>query len=282
MFKFTPDKGIEIALIKKGKNIVDRIYVSPDTGENFKEQTSKKNKSLKIIGNVFNVPTGFEIMLSTFLPEKQTLRHVFIGSSGAGKTTFAAKFIKSFHESHEDKQVYIFSRHDSDETLDDIIGDFSLRVKITEQDVIQARNRGEQLIELSDLSNSLCLFDDVNQTSTILTKYMYKLNDDLQQSGRHNDTSIIHIIHNTNYKETRFTLSEAIFYVFFINSLKTSLKKIMVNYCGLTDKEADYLLDLNVRWVAIRVVGYQYIITEKQIFTHKYLKKLVKGLTTNK
>lgn len=279
MFKFSSDKGEEIALIKRNKNVVDRIFIFPNDGNDTVDEVSKKNKNLKIIDNVFNLPKGYEIILSPFLYKNQTLRHVFFGASGSGKTTFAAKFIKNFHDVYPNKQIYIFSRHDEDPSLDEVIGDFSLRVKITEKDVIEAEKNNEPLIKMEDLEGSLCLFDDLNQKSTILTKYMFGLNDDIQINGRHKNISIIHILHNTNYKETRFTLSEAGFYVFFLNTVKPTLRKIMVRYCGLTEKEATYLTDLeNVRWVAIRTIGHQYIITEKQIFSYKYLSDLVKNL----
>ncbi len=278
MLKFDENNATEIALIKKNKNTVQRIYMTDNLGE-IKNFVSKKNDKLKIIDNVFDLPKGFSIEISPFLKENQNIRALFIGASGSGKTTLAANFAYNFSKMYSKKEIFLFSRHEYDPSIDELLGNKIVRIKVDENKINESIAQGKSYIEITDLSNSLCIFDDAVQSSKILTKYLNTLNDDLQMNGRKYDISIINIIHNTNYKDTRLSLSEATLIVLFLNGSLHLNKRILKTYCGFNEIETEYLLNLqNTRWVCVKTVVPMFIMTENKIFTRKYLNIVSKKL----
>ena len=88
------------------------------------------------------------------LPDKTASRQILYitGASGSGKSTFMRKFVKEYKTIWKDREVYLFSALEEDESLDEIK---PKRFKIDESLV-------KKPLDIEDLKDSLVIMDDID------------------------------------------------------------------------------------------------------------------------
>ena len=108
---------------------------------------------------------------------------------------------------------------------------------------------------IRDIKNALCLFDDID---TIKEKHLrntvYDIQNDILETGRHNNIYIIvtsHLINGNDKKNTRTILNEAHKVTFFPKSGAYGITYFLKNYIGLPKKQIDNILQINSRWITI-------------------------------
>ena len=178
------------------------------------------------------------------------------GVSGAGKSTYAGSFIKKYLKENPENEFFLISNVNQDEILDKL---YPIRIDINI----------EEPLEMEDLKNSVVLFDDIDTIQNKnIRNYFYNLLDDLIQTGRHYNITIIftsHII--MNYKKTRNILLENTSMTMFINSGNNLQNiKYLKNYCNFNNSQINKILNLNSRWVSIYKSNPEYVIYEKGIY----------------
>lgn len=177
-------------------------------------------------------------------PDRRSCLYI-AGQSGAGKSTYIAKYLKEYKRINPDKKIILFSRKSEDEVLDKLE---PIRIEIDEELYEDPINPNEELM------NSIVVFDD---TDTIpdakIKKAINGLKDDILQIGRSENIDSIITAHNiTNYKESRTILQESTAVTFFPKAgITKQLRYYLNNYIGMTKQQADRVLNLPSRWVTI-------------------------------
>ena len=192
--------------------------------------------------------------------EKNQRDAIFIaGSSGSGKSTFAAGYAKNYQRLFPDNQIIIISKLDSDEVLDNLPNTQRLLIN-------------EDLIDIdidyeNDFSNCLVLIDDID---TINDKKLYNkvknIRDSLLETSRHYNTYIINIVHMlTGGQNTKSALLECNKIVIFTKSNLYQNKRFLKEYMGFDSKKIKEIFDNKSRWVCINKTYPVSLIYEHQI-----------------
>lgn len=275
MLSFT--KGKPISNIYKNKEdaeLITKLKINPTFGAIPKEEiVSNKDKNLVIKNNVFDVPDGYTQRLAPDHDKDQNLRILVCAPSGSGKSTWVKNFILDYKKKYPSKMVFLFSRHDSDPSIDDAN---PTRIKITEEEVAMSLKSKQPLFENVHLAHSLVIFDDTySAQSKLLVDFWDSLASDLAQNARKLEIDLIFVIHNTNFSRTRFLMSEASMYVFFLRSGSRAMyTRLLTEYIGIKDKKVlKKLFNLPSRYVIFSNIAPLYIMCEKQVFTFDYLEE---------
>lgn len=176
-------------------------------------------------------------------PKKRQVWYV-AGQSGSGKSYFARGIAESYKKLYPDREVYLISKLNEDETLD--------KSKIAKPQRISLDSLVNDPPELEEFQSCLVIFDDFDTLDKPYDKVVHKLIEDLCIMGRHTNTSMLILSHYlTNYKKTRLILGEANFLV--VYPLATSFKalKYVCEHYGGLDKEQIQQMKKLGRWVCI-------------------------------
>lgn len=177
------------------------------------------------------------------------------GISGSGKSYFARGIAENYKKLFPEREVYLISKLQEDETLD--------KMKIGKPKRISLESLVEDYPSIDEFKDCLVIFDDYDTLTAPYDKVVLKLIDDLAIMGRHTGTSMLCLSHYlTNYKKTRLILGEAHFIVLY--PMATSFKAmryVCEHHCGLTKDEVTALKKLG-RWVCIHKVYPQYLISQ--------------------
>ena len=187
-------------------------------------------------------------------------RLYIVGPSDSGKSSIIRSYTQNFIKMFKDKKIYLFSDLTEDEKLDDI-----KRIKRIElnEDFL------DNPIHPEEIANSLVIFDDIDSAPEKILKEVEHLRDACLKRGRHSGLHHIVISNHllTNYASTRCSLSEATHIIVFANSGSiNSLRYLLKNYVGLSNKQIDKVKKIKSRWCCFRVRAPQCLITENQIF----------------
>lgn len=194
------------------------------------------------------------------LPMKDSREIIYIaGPSGSGKSTYTSNYAREYKKMFPKNKIFVFSRVDEDTCLDKLN---PIRININDQLI-------NDPIEPKELANSLVIFDD---TDTIPNKKLKEainnLKADLLETGRHNSIHVAitsHLV--SNYKETRCVLNEAHSIVLFPGAGSSySIRYVLKNYGGLTNKDIDKILTLPSRWICFKRTFPQCISYSKGIY----------------
>lgn len=186
------------------------------------------------------------------------------GPSGSGKSTYAANLAKIFKKLNSDSDLFIFSRTDSknDPALDGI--NF-YQISIDESII-------EHPIDITELTNNcFILFDDCNTIQNDeYKKAVDKLMMDILEVGRKLNISICitnHLIIPNERKIGRTILNEVHSLTVFPKSGSSQqIRYTLKTYFGLDNKQIDYILKINSRWVTINRHYPMTVIYEKGVF----------------
>lgn len=199
-------------------------------------------------------------------------RDVFFiaGASGSGKSYFTMKLINKYSKLFPERKIFIVSRLDSDETLDQIKSKNIIKLDI--------EDLAENGFDVNDplFYKSVFIFDDVDnlpnkkhadivQNMINSISIMGRLHN---KKSKHHDgqgcISLIFISHYlNNNKKSKIILNESKDYVLFPKSTAfRQLQYLLENYIGLTKKDIIKLKKMPSRWVHIHKNYPNYFISE--------------------
>jgi hypothetical protein len=173
-------------------------------------------------------------------------RQVFYiaGMSGSGKSYFAGELVDIYQKLYPDREVFLFSNKPEDPSFDsrDI-----QRVPLDE-------SMFENQLELSDIHDSLIIFDDIEAVkSKDVQEELARISEMVLQQGRSSHISMIYIAHLANdYKKSRVILNECHAITIFPQFATVyGLKYLFQKYFGLDKNDINRIIDLPSRWVTV-------------------------------
>lgn len=193
-------------------------------------------------------------------PDK-TKRQVWYvaGASGSGKSYFARGIAENYKKLYPEREVYLISQLEYDETLD--------KMKTGKPKRIRLQSLIDDAPVLDEFKDCLIIFDDFDTLKEPYGKAVHNLIEMLCIQGRHSNTSMLILSHYlTNYKKTRLILGEAHYIVLYpmATSFK-AMKYVCETHCGLSGDEIQGLKKLG-RWVCIHKCFPQYILSEHSAY----------------
>jgi len=201
---------------------------------------------------------------STFqpIPNPDTkIREVWYvaGQSGSGKSYFARGIAENYKKLFPEREVYLISKLDEDETLD--------KMKIGKPKRISLQSLVDDPPDIKEFEDCLVIFDDFDTLSAPFEKVVLKLIEDLAIMGRHTRTSLLILSHYlTNYKKTRLILGEANYLVLYpLATAFKALKYVCENYGGLNKDDIIGLKKLG-RWVLIAKNYPSYVLSAHEAY----------------
>ena len=247
-FNFTGD-GMPIAYIRGGKYDGKTVYCSEVNEDEqgggktteFDELTLDKNSKFE------PTPMNMKWRDTCFIA----------GQSNSGKSFYVRMYLKNYKEVYPNRPIYLISRLDEDETLDQFRG--IKRIKLDQEFI-------DDPLSATDFKNCLVIFDDTDSIrDTALKREVNKLKDDLLQVGRHGKVTMLITSHRPNRgHETSEVLNESNFTIF--PKSGSPYDRMLRVYAGFNTKQIDALKKLPTRWVTILKAYPQVVLTERQVF----------------
>jgi energy-coupling factor transporter ATP-binding protein EcfA2 len=216
------------------------------------ELLEKKNENGYLFVNYYTLSNDAKFHPIMVKKKDQNNRVCIVGASGSGKTTFAANMMKQYRDDNKKKEIFLFTRNKEDKSIDNVAN--PTRIELDEEELLDSLETGEPYIDIEWLKKSCCIFDDIEQTSKLLTKYLTSLRMDAITNGRKLDIDIISIIHNTDFRNTRLVFSEMSMLTLFMKSSQAMNKRILKDYVGLNIRQIEELKKINSRWICIRTI----------------------------
>ena len=170
-----------------------------------------------------------------------------VGASGSGKSFFVSQYAKNFKKMHPKSSIYVFSTLDDDKDGIDKIGKIH-RIKLDDEFV------NGDMIDTVEFSNSLVIFDDVDNISSKKTKaVVWAYMNNFLQTGRHYKISLCITFHvGCSGASTKMVLNESSSITFFPQVIGSrNLKYLCESYLGLSKSQIDKIKRLDSRAVTI-------------------------------
>lgn len=216
-----------------------------------KEYQEIKNKD-------FFLNSGTMELLPT-VEDHQTDAVYISGPRGSGKSTFCRLFIKNYHKMYPKRDIMIISREENDPVFKKLK---CLQKVSLDDDFI------DDPIQLEDIKNSLVIFDDYENFGGEMLQAIEELRDDILNNGRKLGISILICQHATcNNKKTKTQLFESDKYVLYPKGgTAYTIKRVITQYLGLTNKDYKKIMDLPSRWICIKKTYPRYCLHEHGCF----------------
>jgi energy-coupling factor transporter ATP-binding protein EcfA2 len=180
------------------------------------------------------------------------------GASGSGKSTYSNTYIKQYKNAYKKNPIYFFSVLDEDTSIDKKI---VKRVNIDDSWI-------NEPLTIEDVSNSLCVFDDIEMVKDKNIKQsLFDFINSILTTGRHTNTSIILTVHYPNNKYIRNFLNECHCFVYFPFGSGRATNYVLENYIGINKKDIQHIKKLNSRWCCVFKNYPQCILTEHNLFS---------------
>ena len=254
------DKIFKIANIKAGvdKKIKKSLFLDTNNDAIGEEEIVLKNKE-------YFVPTPQ-------FRKNQNERLYIAGPSGSGKSTYVADFITQFlkEPKRNDTTIYIFSSVTFDKVLDDRFTDRIYCVDVDDPICYEEPYDPSEFEE-----GSIIIFDDCDKIKNNKCRHaIYMLRENLLETGRHFDLTIISTSHQlSNYAKTRTLLNEATSITVFPSHAGTTfhIREYLKKHMGFDSTQIKKFLSLskNSRWVTINKSFCPYVISAKQCYKIK-------------
>lgn len=176
------------------------------------------------------------------------------GQSGSGKSYFARGIAENYKKLYPDREIYLISKLQEDETLD--------KMKIGKPKRISLQSLVDDPPNLDEFKECLVIFDDFDTLEKPYFQVVHKLIEDLCIMGRHTCTSLLILSHYlTNYSKTRLILGEAQYLVLYpLATSQKALSYVCQMYGGM-DREDIQQLKKRGRWVCIYKSYPSYVIS---------------------
>jgi len=203
---------------------------------------------------------GHFVLIPTKDPKKREVWYI-AGASGSGKSHIAKGIAEQYMTQFPDRDVYLVSKLDEDDTLDSMKGRRCIRLK-------PAKLVENPLKDLKMLENSLVIFDDYDTFQGKEMKVIQQLIDDIAIMGRHENITMLCLTHYlTNYSKTRLLLTEATHIVVYpLSTGAHALNYLLKTYLGLEKEEISAIRRGGSRWVCLYKNYPNYAITETEAF----------------
>mgnify|MGYP003624497689 FL=1 len=178
------------------------------------------------------------------IPQKKSERIYVPAPSGSGKSTFIGMYLKELRAKYKKRPIFIFSRIEEDKPLDAFKNTF--RIPLTRKEF------EDNPLEIENFKNGILIFDDIDTImDKQLVKYIRGFRDDVLETGRHYDITIIstsHII--TNFLATRTLINEANAIVLFPKgSSFYAVSNFLERYMGFSKAQIRMVENLKTRWI---------------------------------
>ena len=190
-----------------------------------------------------------------------------IGPAGAGKSTWAVRYIVMWKQMFPRGAVYRFSRVEDDRTFDRIKGMYK-NVVIDER-MLSEPVTAEMLKSMSPDQPVLVVFDDIDTIKDDnVRESVMKLRDDLLETGRHNSFYVISTSHKAmNWNSTKTSTNEATAVTFFPRSgTSGSIRDFLRKKCGYDADKIKRLMNLPSLWVTVYLTYPNYTVHEHGVF----------------
>jgi len=200
----------------------------------------------------------------TLIPTKDSKKRevwYIAGASGSGKSYIARGLAEQYMKQFPDRKVYLISKLEEDDTLDNIRGKKLIRLK-------PAKLVENPLKDLTILQDSMIIMDDYDTFLGKEMKVIQQLIDDIAIMGRHNNITMLCLTHYlTNYSKTRLLLTEATHIVVYpLSTGAHALNYLLKTYLGLEKEEISAIRRGGSRWVMLYKNYPNYAITETEAF----------------
>lgn len=240
-------EGIPLCVIMGGKNDGEKVYLSDkmDDDDNLKKIKTYQNLALKD-GIFQQIPNT----------KKERDVGVVVGSSGSGKSTYINKYIKQYKKIYKKREIYFFSNLTEDKSLDVKIN----RIKIDDELL-------DDPLTVEDFKDSLVIFDDIDVISNkFLKEAVYKIMNQILETGRHFRVSCIMTSHLSNGLNMKRILNESQFFVYFPWGSTKSTNYVLENYIGIDKNDIKKIKSTKSRWACVYKNYPQGVLTEKNVF----------------
>lgn len=190
-------------------------------------------------------------------PKKRQVWYI-AGQSGAGKSYFARGIAENYKKLYPDREVYLISKLQEDETLD--------KMKIGKPKRISLQSLVDDPPELDEFKECLIIFDDFDTLDKPYFQVVHKLIEDLCIMGRHSCTSMLILSHYlTNYSKTRLILGEVNYLVLYpLATSQKAMKYVAEHYGGLEKEHISEFKKLG-RWVLISKNFPSYVLSTNKV-----------------
>lgn len=196
------------------------------------------------------------------------------GPSGSGKSYKVTEYCNWYNKCkipgviNANKQVFLISPKTDDDNINSI--------KNLEQFDLDEENFVDEdtKLDVSDLADSLVIFDDIEAISNIkIREGVRDLRDNILLLGRSKKVYCIvtnHLVQD--YKNTRVPLLECQFYTYFPGSgANRGNINYFKNYCGFGSQMIHKLLNVRSRSATIHLHNPQYLLTKDRLVLLSYL-----------
>jgi hypothetical protein len=195
------------------------------------------------------------------IPQKKSERIYVPAPSGSGKSTFIGMYLTELRKKYKKRPIYIFSRVEEDKPLDAFKNTF--RIPLTR------KTFEDDPLEIENFKDGILIFDDIDTIlDKPLVKYIRNFRDDVLETGRHYDITIIstsHII--TNFLATRTLINEANAVVLFPKgSSFYAVSNFLERYMGFSKRQIRMVENLNTRWIWFWKEYPKYAVYERGVF----------------
>jgi len=199
-------------------------------------------------------------LIPTRDPKKREVWYI-AGASGSGKSYIARELAEQYMKQFPDRNVYLVSKLEEDDTLDNIKGRKLIRLK-------PAKLVETPVKDLDMLRDSMVIMDDYDTFLGKEMKVIQQLIDDIAIMGRHNNITMLCLTHYlTNYSKTRLLLTEATHIVVYpLSTGSHALNYLLKTYLGLEKEEISAIRRGGSRWVMLFKNYPNYAITETEAF----------------
>lgn len=197
------------------------------------------------------------------LPQKLSERIYVPAPSGSGKSTFIGMYLDELKKKDKKRKIYIFSRVDNDEPLD--------RHKNVTRVPLEEDFFKKTPLKVEDFKKSILIFDDIDTImNKNVVKYVRNFRDDVLETGRHYDITVISTSHLiANFLATRTLINEANAIVLFPRgSSFSAVSNFLERYLGFNKEQIKYVKSLPTRWIWFWKEYPKYAIHEKGVFLY--------------
>jgi energy-coupling factor transporter ATP-binding protein EcfA2 len=254
----------EIKGLKPKEKILMMSKLQKAIDKDIKEDDLLENDNIKSVYNRLKKDT--ESKSSITLPEDSTFNlivssnpekrdvYYITGMSGSGKSYMAKTLAESYKKMYPEREIYLISKLDDDDTLDGM--------KIGKPKRLSIDSIIEDYPSIDEFKDCFVIFDDFESLELPKLKVIWNLINDIASQGRHTRTTLAVLLHKpTDYKNTRLLLTEATHFVIYpLSTSAHALRHLLGNHLGLEKSEITSIKKLG-RWVCISKNYPQYLIS---------------------
>lgn len=191
------------------------------------------------------------------IPSPMCERLIIGGTSGSGKSWFAANYAKMWQTLFPEKNVYLFARQEDDTAFDGI----------ELEEIIASPNLLEETLDINTFEDSLVIFDDMdNLQDKKVLDYIHLLLGDLMACGRKKNIYVMYITHKfKNNLKTKVALNESNKIVFFNGTGDKNNIDVLKDYACMKSDEIKRMITLPGRWACLERNRPRYVVYEKGV-----------------